>query len=238
LEYAHANGIIHRGLTASCLLITPEGIVRLSGFGMAKVVSDPQLTAVGTVVGALRYISPEQVKGVALDARCDIYSLGVVLYEMLTGRLPFEGKGQFEIILAHVNTLPKHPTDVNPDVPRALGDLALIALAKEPDQRVQNAREFRVALEEITGKPAASPTVAAEAAATHLPGTPEPHETVAAPASISTPHVPAMPPAVVETARGFGNSFASKVVISFAAGAVTFLVGTVALYAYMSMTGH
>jgi eukaryotic-like serine/threonine-protein kinase len=239
LEYAHANGIIHRGLTASCLVITPEGIVRLNGFGMAKVVSDPQLTAVGTVVGALRYISPEQVKGLALDARCDIYSLGVVLYEMLTGRLPFEGKGQFEIMLAHVNALPKHPTDVNPDVPRALGDLALMALAKEPDQRFQNAREFRVALEEITGKQVASPAVAAVVAAVLAPSHPEPQPTVAALASGTT----SVPPAVLqsgetEPASMFGNSLLAKVAISLAAGAVTFLVGTVALYAYMTMASH
>src|SRR5260370_7037487 len=181
LEYAHANGIIHRGLTSSCLVITPEGIVRLGGFGMAKVVSDPQLTAVGTVVGALRYISPEQVKGLALDARCDIYSLGVVMYEMLTGRLPFEGKGQFEIMLAHVNTPPKHPTDVNVDVPRALGDLALMALAKEPDKRFQNAREFRVALEEITGEQDASPAASLALATAVTPKPPKPKKSMAPP---------------------------------------------------------
>jgi serine/threonine-protein kinase len=235
LEYAHANGIIHRGLTASCLVITPEGIVRLGGFGMAKVVSDPQLTAVGTVVGALRYISPEQVKGLDLDARCDIYSLGVVMYEMLTGRLPFEGKGQFEIMLAHVNTPPQHPSEVNAHVPRALGDLALIALAKEPDKRFQNAREFRVALEETTGEQDASPAVAAAFA----PSQPEPLQPVAAPVPVST----TMPPAVLdfgetEPASIFGNSFLSKLAISFAVGAVTLLVGTAAVFAYMTMTHH
>jgi serine/threonine protein kinase len=149
LEYAHANGIIHRGLAASSLLITNEGSARLGGFGLAKSSADPQLTAVGTVVGALRYISPEQVRGGELDARCDIYSLGVVLYEMLAGKLPFESKGQFEMMLAHVNTPPKHPSDVNAEVPRELGDIVMKALAKEPDQRFQNAREFRMALERL-----------------------------------------------------------------------------------------
>src|SRR6266852_731819 len=110
LEYAHSSGIIHRGLSASSLVITTEGVVRLSGFGLAKATSDPQLTAAGTVVGTLRYIAPEQVKGAALDLRCDIYSLGVVLYEMLTRKLPFDSKGQFEIMLALVNTPPKHPS--------------------------------------------------------------------------------------------------------------------------------
>jgi len=235
LEYAHANGIIHRGLAASCLLITPDSNVRLSGFGMAKLVSDPQLTAVGTVVGALRYISPEQVKGLTLDARCDIYSAGAVLYEMLTGRLPFDGKGQFETMLAHVKTTARHPTDVNPDVPRALGDLAIVALAKEPDQRFQNAREFRVALEEITGKQDASPAVAAAIAPRHA----EAPETVAALASGAT----SVPPAILQSgdtapASIFGNTLLTKIAISLAAGAVTFLVGTVALYAYMTMANH
>ena len=238
LEYAHANGIIHRGLTSSCLVITPEGIVRLGGFGMAKVVSDPQLTAVGTVVGALRYISPEQVKGLALDARCDIYSLGVVMYEMLTRRLPFEGKGQFEIMLAHVNTPPKHPTEVNPDVPRALGDLALVALAKEPGQRFQNAREFRVALQEITGEQDALPAVALAVASAFAPTRPEP-EQPAAPLSGSI----SVPPAVLqsgetEPASIFGNTVLSKLTISVAVGAVTFLLGTAAVFAYMTMTNH
>ncbi|MCU1272775.1 MAG: Serine/threonine protein kinase PrkC, regulator of stationary phase, partial [Bryobacterales bacterium] len=148
-------------LTGSNLVITTDGTIRLSGFGLAKAASDPQLTAVGTVVGALRYISPEQVKGAALDTRCDIYSLGVVLYEMLTGKLPFEPKGQFEIMLAHVNATPKHPSDVNPEVSREVGDLVLKAMAKEPDQRFQTAQEFRGAIERILGNQNASPVAVA-----------------------------------------------------------------------------
>lgn len=224
LEYAHANGIIHRGLTPSCLVITPEGVVRLSGFGMAKVMSDPQLTAVGTVVGALRYISPEQVKGAALDGRCDIYSLGVVLYEMLTGRLPFESKGQFQMMLAHVNTPPRHPCEVNSDLPRALGDLVLKALAKEPAERFQAAQEFRAALEAPAGAQGAEPL----------------RQHAAAMAATSDPLIP---PAVVESgatgARSiFGNSFLSKLAISLTVAAVTFLLGSVAVFAYMEMASH
>jgi serine/threonine protein kinase len=160
------------------------------------------------------------------------------MYEMLTGRLPFEGKGQFEIMLAHVNTPPKHPTDVNVDVSRALGDLALMALAKEPDKRFQNAREFRVALEEITGEQDASPAVASAVAAAFTPSQPEPEQPVAPP-SRSTP-VPAavLQSGETEPASIFGNSLLSKLTISVAVGAVTFLLGTAAVFAYMTMTNH
>lgn len=149
LEYAHAHGIIHRGLSSSRLIVTPEGIVRLNGFGLAKSVSDPELTAAGAVIGALKYMSPEQVKGDTVDARCDIYSLGIVLFEMLAGKLPFNAKSQFDIMLAHVNTPPERVSDVNSEVPRELGDAIAKALAKAPGDRFQNAREFRDAIEHV-----------------------------------------------------------------------------------------
>jgi len=168
LEYAHASGVIHRGLSSSNLVITTAGIVRLHGFGLAKSASDPDLTAVGMVIGALRYISPEQVKGVEVDARCDIYSLGVVMYEMLAGKLPFESKSQFELMLAHVNTPPRHVSDVNPEVPREAGDAVMKALAKEPDERFRNAREFRVELERIA-RPVEETTPVAEPVTVEIP---------------------------------------------------------------------
>ncbi len=190
LEYAHSHNIIHRGLSSSRLIVTPDGIVRLNGFGLAKSVSDPELTAAGAVIGALKYMSPEQVKGDAADARCDIYSLGIVLYEMLTGKLPFDAKSQFDIMLAHVNTAPRHVSDVNPEVPRELGDVIAKALAKAPDDRFQDAREFRQAVEhielarEVSAAPAkpvpveipapvAESAFAAEAEASALPPMPD-----------------------------------------------------------------
>jgi serine/threonine-protein kinase len=150
LGYAHAHGIVHRGLSSSNLILTPEGIIRLTGFGLAKSTADPDLTAAGSVIGALKYMAPEQVKGEHIDGRSDLYSLGIVLYEMLTGKLPFAAKGQFEIMLAHVNTAPKHASDINADVPRELGDVVAKALAKSPDDRFSNAQEFRSAIEHVS----------------------------------------------------------------------------------------
>jgi serine/threonine-protein kinase len=150
LSYAHAHGIVHRGLSSSNLILTPEGNIRLTGFGLAKSVADPDLTAAGSVIGALKYMAPEQVKGERIDGRSDLYSLGIVLYEMLTGKLPFAAKGQFEIMLAHVNTAPKHASDVNAEVPRELGDVVAKALAKSPGDRFLNAQEFRSAIEHIS----------------------------------------------------------------------------------------
>ncbi len=157
LAYAHAHGIVHRGLSSSNLILTPEGSIRLTGFGLAKSVADPDLTAAGSVIGALKYMAPEQVKGEGIDARSDLYALGIVLYEMLTGKLPFAAKGQFEIMLAHVNTAPKHASDVNAEVPRELGDVIARALAKSPDDRFPNAQEFREALECISVKSETTP---------------------------------------------------------------------------------
>ena len=256
LEYAHANGIIHRGLSSSNLVISTDEIVRLGGFGLAKSISDPQLTAVGTVIGALRYISPEQVRGAAVDARCDIYSLGVVLYEMLTGKLPFESKGQFEIMLAHVNIQPRHVSDMNTEVPREAGDIVMKALAKEPDQRFQNAQEFRGALERIAqprdlALPVAAPAEAAPAvlSAVSTEGRPalpdvatpelEPPPPFAIAAAASGPRpVPGLPvplPAETdESASFFGNTFSSKLGISLAACVLTVLLGSVMLFALLT----
>ncbi len=175
LGYAHAHGIVHRGLSSSNLILTPEGNIRLTGFGLAKSVADPELTAAGSVIGALKYMAPEQVKGEHVDGRSDLYSLGIVLYEMLTGKLPFAAKGQFEIMLAHVNTAPKHASDVNAEVPRELGDMVAKALAKSPDDRFANAQEFRSAIEHISLPSETKPEAHAPVAEASLSSTPAPY---------------------------------------------------------------
>jgi serine/threonine-protein kinase len=154
LECAHALGLVHRDVTPSNIILTPDGSVKLTGFGFAKATADPQLTQPGTVIGRLDYISPEQIKGLRnLDGRTDIYSLGVVLYEAVTGCSPFPRKSQFEIMLAHVNELPPAPSIVNPTVPAELSEIILTAMAKDPANRFQTAEEFRRRLDRLRGVP-------------------------------------------------------------------------------------
>jgi len=148
LGYAHGLGIVHRDVTPSNIILTSDGGVKLTGFGLAKGAQDNQLTQPGTVMGSLNYISPEQIKGSAkLDGRTDIYSAGVVLYEALTGRRPFHRKSQFELMLAHMSELAPAPSMVNPDVPAELSEIVLTAMAKEPAARFQTAEEFRQRLD-------------------------------------------------------------------------------------------
>jgi len=200
------------------------------------------------------------VQGTALDARCDIYSLGVVFYEMLTGKLPFEGKGQFEIMLAHVNAAPKHPSDVNAEVSREVGDIVLKALAKEPGQRFQTAQEFRAALEHV-GAALASVAAGALAVPVDNPTAPtsdgsqaafefalpvedsqvdeSPVQSMAAAAFRATPSpvsVGALEAAPAEAASIFGDTFASKLGISLAACIITLIVGSIALLAVLAVT--
>ena len=154
LAYAHGLGFVHRNVTPFNIILTPEGVAKLTGFGLAKATTDTEMTQPGTVIGSLNYISPEQVKGLAeLDGRTDIYSLGVVLYEAVTGRRPFHRKGQFEIMLAHVNELPPAPTLVNPEVPAELSEIILTAMAKDPALRFQTAEEFRQKLDRLGAAP-------------------------------------------------------------------------------------
>ena len=152
LGSAHALGLVHRDVTPSNIILTPDGMVKLTGFGFAKATADPQLTQPGTVIGRLDYISPEQIKGVRdLDGRTDIYSLGVVLYEAVTGSSPFPRKSQFEIMLAHVNEQPPAPSSVKPGLPAELDNIILTAMAKDPANRFQSADQFRQRLGVLLG---------------------------------------------------------------------------------------
>jgi serine/threonine-protein kinase len=152
LSYAHHEGVVHRDIKPQYLIITPDDNVKITGFGLAKKPSDPQLTQPGIVMGSMHYMSPEQVKGSSeVDQRSDIYSLGVVLYEAVTGKKPFDSKSQFEVFLAHVNQEPEPPSSVRAEIPPALDRIILTAMAKQPASRYQTAEEFRGSLTSLHG---------------------------------------------------------------------------------------
>ena len=149
LVYAHAHGVVHRDISPSSMIITEENQLRLSDFGLAKMYADPSLTQTGTVVGSVDYTSPEQVKGITtLDERTDIYSIGVILYELAAGQKPFVSKSQFEVMQAHVEKEPLPPVELNPELSSELNNIILHALAKAPTERFQSAMKFRTALQD------------------------------------------------------------------------------------------
>jgi serine/threonine-protein kinase len=146
LGYAHARGLVHRDIKPQNILVTPEGLVKVADFGIAKGLHDSHLTATGIAMGTVHYASPEQVEGKEATPASDIYAAGVVLYEMLTGRLPFEGETPVSIALKHINETPLRLRAYNPQVPAGLETIVLTALAKAPADRFPTAEALGQAL--------------------------------------------------------------------------------------------
>lgn len=150
LEYAHANGVIHRNITPKSLVVGSNGNIKVGEFELARSETDPRLTLTGMVMGPMHYISPEQVKGLEdIDGRSDIYSFGMVFYELITGRKPFDSESQFDVMQAHVNLLPDQPSQINTELPSQVDETLFKAIAKDPEYRYQSAGEFRHALENL-----------------------------------------------------------------------------------------
>jgi len=165
LDYAHQHGVIHRDIKPANMMLTPAGAVKLMDFGIAKGAGDHKLTMTGTTLGSLYYMSPEQIQGaVNLDARSDLYSVGVSLYELVTGKRPFDGDSQFAIMSAHLKNAPVPPIAIDPSLPQALNDVILLSVAKDPNARFQGAGAFRNALASMMPGGAAAPAPAPVAA--------------------------------------------------------------------------
>lgn len=146
IVFAHEQGIIHRDIKPSNVLIQPNGTVKITDFGIAKVLGGEELTRAGATLGTSRYMSPEQIRGEPIGISSDIYSLGVTLYEMVTGSVPFPGNSDFEIQRGHLEFLPPPPQQLNPDIPGEVEAAILKSLEKKPRDRFPSARHFLVAL--------------------------------------------------------------------------------------------
>lgn len=142
LETAHKNNIIHRDIKPHNIIITEDGIAKVTDFGIAKAVSNSTITAFGSTMGSVHYFSPEHARGGFTDAKSDLYSLGVVLYEMVTGRLPFNADTAVSVALKHMQESPKEPMEINPSVPKSVNDIIMKAMRKDVSSRYQTATEM------------------------------------------------------------------------------------------------
>jgi len=147
LEYAHAQGVVHRDIKPANIMLTPGGSVKLMDFGIARSASDDNpLTQTGAAVGSVYYMSPEQVQGLPVDARADLYAVGVLLYEMTTGVRPITGDGSYAVMNGHLHSIPRAPSSVNPRLPEPLSLAILKAIEKSKEGRFQSARGFAESL--------------------------------------------------------------------------------------------
>jgi serine/threonine-protein kinase len=151
-RYAHANGIVHRDLKPQNVLVDAEGRARVTDFGIARAGAS-EITQTGSVLGTAQYLSPEQAQGLPVTAASDIYSIGVMLYEALTGRVPFEAESPVTVALKQVSERPRPPSELNPQVSLALDAVVLKALAKDPANRFASADEFLAALDAAEADP-------------------------------------------------------------------------------------
>src|SRR3989449_7307237 len=148
LRFAHRHGIVHRDIKPHNVLVDAEGRVKVTDFGIARA-GTSQMTEAGSIVGTAQYLSPEQARGSPVDQRSDVYSLGIVLYELLTGTVPFTGDTPVEIAMKHLSEVPVPPSELRDDVPDDLDLVVLRALAKDPEDRYQTAEEMNADLARI-----------------------------------------------------------------------------------------
>jgi eukaryotic-like serine/threonine-protein kinase len=192
LRFAHRHGIVHRDIKPHNVLVGPEGRLKVTDFGIARA-GTSQMTEAGSIIGTAQYLSPEQAKGAPVDQTSDLYSVGVVLYELLTGAVPFSGDTPVEIAMKHLSTTPEPPSVKRAEVPRELDMVVMRALAKDPADRYQSAEEMDEDLARVARGAAVSP--ATEEAATAVISRPPPAAVTAITQARSREPVPYAPPA-------------------------------------------
>lgn len=146
INHAHEYGIIHRDIKPANMMLTEKGTLKVLDFGIARLLGSNRMTRAGNIIGTLEYMSPEQVKGLETDARSDIYALGMMLFEVLTGRTPFDTENEFELMKLQIEALPLGPRSINPSIPIEVEEAIWRAIQKNPDDRFQTAAEFREVL--------------------------------------------------------------------------------------------
>ena len=181
LRVAHRQGLVHRDIKPHNVLVDGEGRLKVTDFGIARA-GPSQMTEEGSIIGTAQYLSPEQAQGAPVTPASDLYSVGIVLYELLTGKVPFSGETPVELAMKHLSKVPEPPSRLRPEVPRDLDFVVMRALAKSPDERYENADEMDADLARIARGVAVSPET--EEAATAI---------IARPITVATSIVPPVP---------------------------------------------
>lgn len=156
LQHAHDKGIVHRDIKPQNIILLPNGNIKVTDFGIARFSRTETKTLTENAIGSVHYISPEQAKGEFTDERADIYSVGVVLYEMLAGRVPFDADSAVSVALMQLQKEPKKLTEINPNIPLGIEQICFHAMQKNPDERYQTATEMLLDIEEVIRNPQAT----------------------------------------------------------------------------------
>jgi serine/threonine-protein kinase len=146
IDHAHELGIVHRDIKPANMMLTEKGTLKVLDFGIARLLGSARMTRAGNIIGTLEYMAPEQVRGQETDGRSDIYALGMMLYEVLTGQLPFQTENEFELMKLQTEVVPRPPREINPAIPAEVESAIMKAVSKDPAQRFQTAGEFREVL--------------------------------------------------------------------------------------------
>ena len=156
LQHAHENGIVHRDIKPQNIMLLQDGTIKVTDFGIARFSSNATRTMTEQAIGSVHYIAPEQARGDKTDGKTDIYSVGVMMYEMLTGRLPFDADSAVSVALMQLQTTPKRPRQINPDIPNGLEEITIKAMQKTPDSRYHSAMEMLSDIERFRLNPSIS----------------------------------------------------------------------------------
>jgi serine/threonine-protein kinase len=158
IEHAHKKRIVHRDIKPHNILITKDGIVKVTDFGIARAVSSSTITMVGSTIGSVHYFSPEQARGGFTDEKSDLYSLGIALYEMVTGKVPFDGETPVAVALKHLQEMPEEPINIKSDLPKGINSIIMKAIQKEQSNRYSTATELLDDLRMVLKDPSSEPS--------------------------------------------------------------------------------